>query len=394
MASDAKADASGDSAQGPKSALAAGAEALESAAKAVSTVGKALGALQSKSGSEQQDGGSPNRDTSGERDVERVAALAGKAAARYRTTMTWVVSALSSVAAVAFASLPFVIGETGWLGFVGLGVAVVGVSAVIYAKSRVDEPVVASLGDVLAEHAQLQRWYRSSESDYAFMDLEKMWWRWRTKAVWGYFEILDGEDGRNHLGPAWQSERSLSQCLVELAHGNWRAHDHRRAVSAEAAGAEVTYNAARRQLEDLRSSTDRTWSRYQDALRVHMSAAGVGQSAGPSQRDHPVLNGLWMAHETAWEDENDAASRWMGAAARRRKHKERLAANDLMIAEYLQHREFLLWQFALAGLRSVFRMARVLVFVGVLLVAVGVLVYASQIGAAEPTTPAATMQEE
>jgi hypothetical protein len=116
---------------------------------------------------------------------------------RLRKTSHWILGAFVAVGVLVFGSLPFTdvsgVGAHRGLIFFGLLLAGVGISAAIWAVSRVDEPEDASLGELHADLSGLPADILQKKDD---------WWRNPAKrALYKLGSELAGVEGLNQIGP-------------------------------------------------------------------------------------------------------------------------------------------------------------------------------------------------
>ncbi|GLZ49110.1 hypothetical protein Acsp06_52950 [Actinomycetospora sp. NBRC 106375] len=290
---------------------------------------------------------------------------------RYDSQTKWIVGALVAVGALVFGSLPFTNAVSQPLtlrGFPfglawGLVFAALGISVVLWARSRTLEPEDASLGELLRTLAYFAK--PSSESRLPIWLRWAGWvWRVHVRPRFGptvaankkIYDILDGPEAGAHLGPELDGETPTEK-VRELI---------RKIGYLEG---EVFRSSGQVAREDARRAF----------ASVAVSELGAAVKARPSTPEGKVAAAdatslsSWRSSHSQFVDRLRGTE---GFSAR-----ENLEARRNALGTYLAHRDLLLAESAIAQIRGSFRAGRTLLLLGGLLTLFGAAIYTSSLPA-------------
>ncbi len=310
---------------------------------------------------------------------------AGQAIERYRTTSRWILGAFGAFGVLVFGSLPFTNitsdeRSTGLI-VVGLSMAIMGITLVIWAASTVAEPEDASLGELKDELAKLEPTDPAPPEPTDLSQKDLLLARFRNPTTLTLRKLrdeLDGEDGTNHVGPTYPGVPAGTDAdgrLNGLIRSVERARQARYVASAT-----LDSRLARsvRSAEELATRTTQVataWDRW-TKVTITGGSSTDSQDTAPLAPIDDERSQLWTDMQEAQSSWRTARDRAWSAAGEARTAQARLAEIDAKLAVHLQHRDSVIEQAAFAQLKGTFRLARWVLVFGAILTGLGATIYA------------------
>ncbi len=291
-------------------------------------------------------------------EITRFADVARTAVERYRNSMRWLVAAVAAIGLALFGSTAFAEGNpfSSPEGWIGLALASTGLVLILTAATLVFEPEDASLGELAADFARLDRKFENKWSWWRRVKLRllplKLWLLPRFAATWRLKQILHGDECEAHLGPGHETVAALLQSIG--------THQRERVNSAKDLSTHRRWMAANGSKRAI-SSVDLTFL-LETRKGLDKAKTDYGQ-----ELDQPIAELIGLTK--ALRDEADREFRELA------RKQALLDETDHQLGMDLLHRSVVLVESGVAQLRGTFRLSRRCLLFGAILTLLGALLY-------------------